>query len=153
MRKIGETMSSSLTTNMIPAETREVWWDKANKLDSLSNANGSGNSIATTSGSSFSSSLESLLARSDAFAVNNGSNVSQAAPTSVTGDSVTFEELINSQNAQIREFAVLDQQPLSQDWSVLGNVNPVTPSNFKALDGLSDGLMLSQRFANAIYAV
>lgn len=152
MRKFGETMSSSITTNMLPVESREAWWDRANRLDSLS-TNGAGNSVESTSGSSFSSSLESLLARSDAFAVNDGARVNQAAPTSVTGDSVTFEELINSQNAQIREFAVLDQQPLSQDWSVLGNVNPVTPSNFKALDGLSDGLMLSQRFANAIYAV
>ena len=102
---------------------------------------------------SFSESLESILARAEDITASNGLNIERAAPTTVTGEAVTFEELINSENAQIREFAVLDQQPLSPDWSVLKTANPVVPSNFKALTGLSDGLMLSQRFANAIYSV
>ena len=93
------------------------------------------------------------MARSDIITQGDGLNVSRAAPTTVTGSSVTFEELINSENAQIREFAVLDQQPLSPDWAVVKTLHPVTPSNFKAIYGLSDGVMLSQRFANAIYAV
>ena len=103
--------------------------------------------------SSFSESLENILARSDSIVNNEGLNIAQAAPTTVTGEAVTFEELINSENEQIREFAVLDQQPLSPDWTCVKNANPVTPSNFKAINGLSDGLMLSQRFANAIYSV
>lgn len=106
-----------------------------------------------TKQTSFSQSLESLLARSDIITQGDGLRVSRAAPTTVTGTSVTFEELINSENEQIREFAVLDQQPLSPDWSVLKTLHPVTPQNFKAIYSLSDGVMLSQRFANAIYAV
>ena len=147
-------MSSSIVHSMAPTDIRENWWDKSNKLDSF--ANSSVNDIFganETNGSSFSASLENILARADEISANNGLNVSRAAPTTVTGEAVTFEELINSENAQIREFAVLDQQPLSPDWAVLKNANPVTPSNFKALNGLSDGLMLSQRFANALYAV
>ena len=126
-------MSSSGLRQVIPSEN----WN--GKLD-----NGAHNQLTNifdkTQQSSFSQSLEGL-------------NVSRAAPTTVTGSSVTFEELINSENAQIREFAVLDQQPLSPDWAVLKTLHPVTPSNFKAIYGLSDGVMLSQRFANAIYAV
>ena len=128
-------MSSSGLRQVIPSEN----WN--GKLD-----NGAHNQLTNifdkTQQSSFSQSLESLLARSDII-----------TPTTVTGSSVTFEELINSENAQIREFAVLDQQPLSPDWAVLKTLHPVTPSNFKAIYGLSDGVMLSQRFANAIYAV
>lgn len=135
---------------MAPTDIRENWWDKSNKLDSF--ANSTVNDVPAN-GQSFSSSLENILARADEISANDGLNISRAAPTTVTGDAVTFEELINSENAQIREFAVLDQQPLSPDWAVLKNANPVTPSNFKALNGLSDGLMLSQRFANALYAV
>ena len=143
-------MSSSIVHSMAPTDIRENWWDKSNKLDSF--ANSAVNDVPANS-QSFSSSLENILARADEISANDGLNISRAAPTTVTGNAVTFEELINSENAQIREFAVLDQQPLSPDWAVLKNANPVTPSNFKALNGLSDGLMLSQRFANALYAV
>lgn len=148
-------MSSSLLTQMQPAD-RENWWEqRSNKLAGSSSSFGSqiGFGIQESAGPSFSQSLESILARSDLAAANNGMDLTQSAPTTVTGEAVTFEELINSRNAQIREFAVLDQQPLSQDWGILGNTNPVTPSNFKALQGLSDGLMMSKRFANAIVAV
>lgn len=148
-------MSSSLVSHVVPSDIQhDNWWDRSNALDRLAN-----NTLPEVLGGtapkqqSFSESLENILSRADAITNNDGLNIAQAAPTTVTGEAVTFEELINSENAQIREFAVLDQQPLSPDWSVLKNANPVVPSNFKALSGLSDGLMLSQRFANAIYAV
>ena len=147
-------MSSSIVHSIAPSDIRENWWDKSNKLDSLANSPASGVlGVNQPSGPSFSSSLENILARAEEVSASDGINMSRAAPTTVTGEAVTFEELINSENAQIREFAVLDQQPLSADWAILKNTNPVTPDNFKALNGLSDGLMLSQRFANAIYAV
>lgn len=148
-------MSNAILGHMLPATDRDSWWDKSNRFDNSVQNNQGSNALTTLNNpsNSFSQSLESILSRSDSFAVNKGSDFSQSAPSSVSGEAVTFEELINSQNAQIREFAVLDQQPLSNDWSVLSNANPVTPSNFKALQGLSDGLMLSQRFANAIVAV
>ena len=147
-------MSSSLVSQV----TQESWWDKSNALDKLSTSTLPESlraqlGTSESNGASFSASLENILARSDAITNSDGLNIAQAAPTTVTGEAVTFEELINSQNAQIREFAVLDQQPLSQDWSILKTANPVTPSNFKAIEGLGDCLMLSQRFANAIYAV
>lgn len=148
-------MSSTMLTQMQPTD-RENWWEqRSSKLGSSSSSNFGVQSfgLQTPSRPSFSQSLESILARSDLAAANNGMDLAQSAPTTVTGEAVTFEELINSQNAQIREFAVLDQQPLSQDWAILGNTNPVTPSNFKALQSLSDSLMMSQRFANAIVAV
>lgn len=149
-------MSSSMLTQMQPTD-RENWWEqRSSKLGSSSSSTYGGVQsfgLQESSGPSFSQSLENILARSDLAAANNGVDLAQSAPTTVTGEAVTFEELINSQNAQIREFAVLDPQPLSQDWGILGNANPVTPSNFKALQGLSDSLMMSQRFANAIVAV
>lgn len=148
-------MSSSMLTQMQPTD-RENWWEqRSSKLVSSSSNFGvqNGFGIQEAAGPSFSQSLENILARSDMALANNGMDMAQSAPTTVTGEAVTFEELINSQNAQIREFAVLDQQPLSSDWGILGNTNPVTPSNFKALQGLSDSLMMSQRFANAIVAV
>lgn len=141
-------MSSSSLRQVIPPS--ENW---NGKLDNNGAHNQLTNIFDKTQQTSFSQSLESLLARSDIITQGDGLNVSRAAPTTVTGSSVTFEELINSENAQIREFAVLDQQPLSPDWAVLKTLHPVTPSNFKAIYGLSDGVMLSQRFANAIYAV
>ena len=147
-------MSSSLVSNVAPADSQESWWEKANTIDKLA-ANSLPDPLlpARPKETSFSESLENILARSDSIVNNEGLNIAQAAPTTVTGEAVTFEELINSENEQIREFAVLDQQPLSPDWAVLKTLHPVTPSNFKAIYGLSDGVMLSQRFANAIYAV
>ena len=147
-------MSSSLVSNVAPADSQESWWEKANTIDKLA-ANSLPDPLlpARPKETSFSESLENILARSDSIVNNEGLNIAQAAPTTVTGEAVTFEELINSENEQIREFAVLDQQPLSPDRSCVKNANPVTPSNFKAINGLSDGLMLSQRFANAIYSV
>lgn len=146
-------MSSSLVSNVAPADSQESWWEKANTIDKLA-ANSLPDPLlpARPKETSFSESLENILARSDSIVNNEGLNIAQAAPTTVTGEAVTFEELINSENEQIREFAVLDQQPLSPDWICVKNANPVTPSNFKAITGLSDGLMLSQRFANAIYS-
>lgn len=143
-------MSSSLVNNVAPSEVRS--WEQNSKLD-LSTQRQLTDIFGRANQTSFSQSLESILARSDAIYEGEGLNVSRAAPTTVTGDAITFEELINSENAQIREFAILDQQPLSPDWAILKNANPITPSNFKAIAGLSDGIMLSQRFANAIYAV
>ncbi len=143
-------MSSSLVNNVAPSEVRS--WEQNSKLD-LSTQRQLTDIFGRANQTSFSQSLESILARSDAIYEGEGLNISRAAPTTVTGDAITFEELINSENAQIREFAILDQQPLSPDWAILKNANPITPSNFKAIAGLSDGIMLSQRFANAIYAV
>ena len=78
-------MSSSIVNSMAPTDIRENWWDKSNKLDSF--ANSSVNNIFganETNGSSFSASLENILARADEISANNGLNVSRAAPTTVT---------------------------------------------------------------------
>ena len=147
-------MSNALINAVGSPNVRENWWDKSNKIDGFAQSPMSEVfGTEASSGTSFSASLENILSRAEDISAADGMNISRAAPTTVTGEAVTFEELINSENAQIREFAVLDQQPLSPDWDVLKAQNPVTPSNFKALNGLSDGLMLSQRFANALYAV
>ena len=139
-------MSSAVVQQVNP-------WAEANAKVDSSTQNQLNNIFSSDKKVSFSQSLESILTRSDIITEGDGLNVSRAAPTTVTGTSVTFEELINSENEQIREFAVLDQQPLSPDWDVLRTLTPVIPNNFKAIHGLSDGIMLSQRFANAIYAV
>ena len=87
-------MSSSLVSPVAAEKSQDSWWDKANTIDKLA-ANSLPDPLLAPrpKETSFSESLENILARSDSIVNNEGLNIAQAAPTTVTGEAVTFQSL------------------------------------------------------------